>query len=86
MLDALTQRLSNVVKTLRGHSRLTEDNVQEMLREVRLVLLDAVTTLDSFMVDGVPDEDRFKRSVGDIVGSLSRAAAGRSVRGGGRGA
>ena len=41
MLDALTERLSSVVKTLRGHSRLTEDNVQEMLREVRLALLDA---------------------------------------------
>jgi signal recognition particle subunit SRP54 len=41
MLDALTQRLSSVVKTLRGHARLTEDNVQEMLREVRLALLDA---------------------------------------------
>ncbi len=41
MLDALTQRLSSVVKTLRGHSRLTEDNIQEMLREVRLALLDA---------------------------------------------
>src|SRR5206468_2261563 len=33
--------LSSVVKTLRGHSRLTEDNIQEMLREVRLALLDA---------------------------------------------
>ena len=41
MLDALTQRLSSVVKTLRGHSRLTDDNIQEMLREVRLALLDA---------------------------------------------
>jgi len=41
MLDALTQRLSSVVKTLRGHARLTEDNIQEMLREVRLALLDA---------------------------------------------
>ena len=41
MLDALTQRLTSVVKTLRGHSRLTEENVQEMLREVRLALLDA---------------------------------------------
>src|SRR5215831_7348827 len=41
MLDALTQRLSSVVKTLRGHARLTEDNVQDMLREVRLALLDA---------------------------------------------
>src|SRR3954471_10731429 len=41
MLDALTQRLSTVVKTLRGHARLTDENVQEMLREVRLALLDA---------------------------------------------
>ncbi|HEX4782535.1 MAG TPA: signal recognition particle protein [Usitatibacter sp.] len=41
MLDALTQRLASVVKTLRGHSRITEENVQEMLREVRLALLDA---------------------------------------------
>jgi signal recognition particle subunit SRP54 len=41
MLDSLTERLSSVVKTLRGHSRITEDNVQEMLREVRLALLDA---------------------------------------------
>src|SRR4051812_22118809 len=41
MLDALTQRLSSVVKTLRGISRLTEENVQDMLREVRLALLDA---------------------------------------------
>ena len=41
MLDALTQRLSSVVKTLRGHSRITEENVQEMVREVRLALLDA---------------------------------------------
>jgi len=45
MLDALTQRLSSVVKTLRGHSRLTEENIQEMLREVRLALLDADTGL-----------------------------------------
>ena len=28
MLDALTQRLSSVVKTLRGHARITEDNVR----------------------------------------------------------
>jgi signal recognition particle subunit SRP54 len=41
MLDALTQRLSSVVKTLRGHARLTESNVQDALREVRLALLDA---------------------------------------------
>src|SRR5215213_8755432 len=41
MLDNLTQRLSSVVKTLRGHSRITDDNVQDMVREVRLAMLDA---------------------------------------------
>ncbi|MBX3673510.1 MAG: signal recognition particle protein [Burkholderiales bacterium] len=41
MLDALTQRLSSVIKTMRGHARLTEENVSEALREVRMALLEA---------------------------------------------
>ncbi len=41
MLDALTQRLSSVIKTMRGHARLTEENVGEALREVRMALLEA---------------------------------------------
>ena len=41
MLDSLTNRLSGVIKTLRGHARLTEANVQEALREVRVALLEA---------------------------------------------
>ncbi|KMQ79964.1 Signal recognition particle, subunit Ffh SRP54 [Candidatus Burkholderia pumila] len=41
MLDNLTQRMAHVVKTLRGEARLTEGNTQEMLREVRLALLEA---------------------------------------------
>ncbi len=45
MLDNLTQRLAKVVKTLRGQARLTEDNIQEMLREVRMALLEADVAL-----------------------------------------
>jgi len=45
MLDNLTQRLSKVVKTLRGQARLTEDNIQEALREVRMALLEADVAL-----------------------------------------
>lgn len=45
MLDNLTQRMARVVKTLRGEARLTEANTQEMLREVRLALLEADVTL-----------------------------------------
>ena len=45
MLDNLTQRLSKVVKTLRGQARLTEDNIQEAMREVRMALLEADVAL-----------------------------------------
>jgi len=45
MLESLTQRLSKVVKTLRGEARLTESNIQEALREVRMALLEADVAL-----------------------------------------
>ena len=45
MLDNLTARLGRVMKTLRGEARLTENNIQEALREVRLALLEADVAL-----------------------------------------
>ncbi len=45
MLDSLSQRLAKVVKTLRGEARLTEQNTQEMLREIRIALLEADVAL-----------------------------------------
>ncbi len=45
MFDNLTQRLSHVVKNLRGQGRLTEANVQDALREVRVALLEADVAL-----------------------------------------
>jgi signal recognition particle subunit SRP54 len=45
MLDNLTQRLGHVVKTLRGEARLTDANIQEALREVRMALLEADVAL-----------------------------------------
>lgn len=45
MLDNLTQRLAKVVKTLRGQARLSEDNIADMLREVRMALLEADVAL-----------------------------------------
>jgi signal recognition particle subunit SRP54 len=45
MLDNLTQRLAKVVKSMRGEARLTEANTAEMLREVRLALLEADVAL-----------------------------------------
>jgi len=45
VFDHLTGRLSRVIKTLRGEARLTESNVQEALREVRIALLEADVAL-----------------------------------------
>jgi signal recognition particle subunit SRP54 len=45
MLDNLSNRLSGVVKTLRGQARITETNVQDTLRQVRLALLEADVAL-----------------------------------------
>jgi signal recognition particle subunit SRP54 len=45
MLDNLTQRLSRVMKTLKGEARLTESNIADALREVRLALLEADVAL-----------------------------------------
>ena len=45
MFDNLSQRLSGVIKTLRGQARLTEANIQDALREVRMALLEADVAL-----------------------------------------
>ena len=73
MLDALTQRLSSVVKTLRGHARITEDNVQEMLREVRLALLDADAGLP--VVKDFVAKVKEKALGQEVVGSLTPGQA-----------
>jgi len=45
MFDSLTSRLSRTVDALRGRGRITEDNVAEVLREVRVALLEADVAL-----------------------------------------
>src|SRR5688572_30140946 len=45
MASTLTDRLSRMVKTMRGQARITESNVQDMLREVRMALLEADVAL-----------------------------------------
>jgi len=45
MFDNLTDRLSNTLKKLKGQGRLTEDNIKEALREVRMALLEADVSL-----------------------------------------
>lgn len=45
MFDNLTERLTRTFKNLRGQGRLTEDNIQQALREVRLSLIEADVAL-----------------------------------------
>jgi signal recognition particle subunit SRP54 len=45
MASALADRLSRLVKTMRGQARITESNVADMLREVRMALLEADVAL-----------------------------------------
>jgi signal recognition particle subunit SRP54 len=41
MFDSLTEKLSTAFKRLRGHGKLSEENIMEALKEIRLALLEA---------------------------------------------
>jgi signal recognition particle subunit SRP54 len=73
MLDNLTQRLAKVVKTMRGEARLTEANTAEMLREVRLALLEADVALPA--VREFIARVKEKALGADVVGSLTPGQA-----------
>lgn len=45
MFDKLTERLQGVIESLRGRGRLTEDNINDTLRQVRMALLEADVAL-----------------------------------------
>ncbi len=46
MFDSLSDKLYDVFRKLRGTATLTEDNIQEAMREIRLALLDADVNLE----------------------------------------
>ncbi|CAN5231840.1 signal recognition particle protein [soil metagenome] len=73
MLDSLSQRMSRVVKTMRGEARITETNSAEMLREVRLALLEADVALP--VVREFVARIKEKALGADVVGSLSPGQA-----------
>ena len=73
MLDNLTSRLSKVVKTLRGEARLTEANTAEMLREVRLALLEADVALP--VVRDFVTRIKEKAQGQEVIGSLTPGQA-----------
>jgi signal recognition particle subunit SRP54 len=64
MFDSLTQRFEIIFRKLRGHGRLTEENIGEAMREVRLALLEA---------------DVHFKVVKDFLEEVKKAAIGREV-------
>ena len=64
MFETLSDRLNDVFKKLRGHGRLTEENIQEALREVRMALLEADVNL---------------KVVKEFVASVTEKAVGQEV-------
>ncbi len=73
MASTLTDRLSRLVKTMRGEARITESNVQDMLREVRMALLEADVALP--VVRDFIARVKDKALGQDVVGSLSPGQA-----------
>ncbi|MEP6604846.1 MAG: signal recognition particle protein [Nitrosospira sp.] len=73
MFDNLTTRLSGVMKTLRGEARLTESNIQETLREVRMALLEADVALP--VVKDFIARIKEKAVGKEVIGSLSPGQA-----------
>ncbi len=75
MFDALTSKLQNAFRNLRGLGTISESNVADSLREVRMALLEADVNFKvvKAFIDRVRD-----RAVGqEVLRSLSSVAAGR---------
>lgn len=73
MFDNLTDRLTQSLKKIRGHGRLTEANIQDTLREVRMALLEADVALPVVkeFIEAVK-----QRALGqDVQGSLTPGQA-----------
>jgi signal recognition particle subunit SRP54 len=73
MFDTLSDRLSRVLKTLRGEARITEDNIRDALREVRMALLEADVALPVVRV--FLESVREKALGQDVIGSLTPGQA-----------
>ena len=73
MFENLSDRLSHTVKKLKGQARLTEDNIKDAMREVRMALLEADVALPVVrtFVEKVKE-----RAIGvEVQGSLSPGQA-----------
>jgi signal recognition particle subunit SRP54 len=73
MASALSDKLSRLVKDMRGQARITESNVQDMLREVRMALLEADVALP--VVRDFVARVKDKALGQEVVGSLNPGQA-----------
>ena len=73
MASALTDKLSRLVKEIRGQARITENNVADMLREVRMALLEADVALP--VVRDFIARVKDKALGQDVLGSLTPGQA-----------
>lgn len=73
MFENLSTRLSGVVKTLSGNSRLTETNIKDALREIRIALLEADVALS--VVKQFIEDVRIEALGEKVVGSLTPGQA-----------
>ncbi|WP_296898565.1 signal recognition particle receptor subunit alpha, partial [Thiohalocapsa sp.] len=69
MFDSLQERFGDVLKGLRGQARLTEDNIKDTLREVRMALLEADVALP--VVRGFVERVRERALGADVTRSLT---------------
>lgn len=73
MFDNLTERLGRTLKDLRGRGRLTEDNIRDTLREIRMALLEADVALP--VVKQFVERARERALGQEVVGSVSPGQA-----------
>jgi signal recognition particle subunit SRP54 len=73
MLDNLSDRFSKIAKTLRGQARLSEDNIKDALREVRMALLEADVALP--VVKDFMNSVKERAVDHEVIGSLTPGQA-----------
>lgn len=73
MLNKLSDRLGQVVKSIRGQARLSEENIADALREVRLALLEADVALP--VVKAFMNLAKEKAMGREVIGSLNSSQA-----------
>ncbi|AXK71984.1 signal recognition particle protein [Lysobacter sp. TY2-98] len=73
MFESLSQRLSGTIERLRGRGRLTEENIRESLREVRIALLEADVALP--VVQGLIERIKVRAVGQEVLKSLTPGQA-----------